>query len=55
MTIRMNNLERRGPAPIFQPLWQTCLIDKVLTALLEARRFEFSVERAIFLTVLVRP
>jgi hypothetical protein len=30
------------------------LIDKVLTTLLEGRRFEFSVERAIFLTVLHR-
>ena len=45
---------RVGPALIFQRLWQACLIDKVLTALLEGRRFEFSVERAIFLTVLHR-
>ena len=45
---------RIGPALIFQRLWQACSIDKVLAALLEARRFEFSVERAIFLTVLHR-
>jgi len=45
---------RVGPALIFQRLWQACSIDKVLTALLEGRRFEFSVERAIFLTVLHR-
>jgi hypothetical protein len=45
---------RIGPALIFQRLWQTCSIDKVLSALLEDRRFEFSVERAIFLTVLHR-
>jgi transposase len=45
---------RIGPALIFQRLWQTCSIDKVLTALLQGRRFEFSVERAIFLTVLHR-
>ena len=45
---------RIGPALIFQRLWQTCSIDKVLTALIEGRRFEFSVERAIFLTVLHR-
>ena len=45
---------RIGPALIFQRLWQVCSIDKVLTALLEGRRFEFSVERAIFLTVLHR-
>ena len=45
---------RIGPALIFQRLWQACSIDKVLTSLLESRRFEFSVERAIFLTVLHR-
>jgi hypothetical protein len=45
---------RIGPALIFQRLWQACSIDKVLTTLLEGRRFEFSVERAIFLTVLHR-
>jgi transposase len=45
---------RVGPALIFQRLWQACSIDQVLTALLEGRRFEFSVERAIFLTVLHR-
>ena len=45
---------RIGPALIFQRLWQACSIDKVLTALLEGRRFEFSVERAVFLTVLDR-
>jgi hypothetical protein len=45
---------RIGPALIFERLWQACSIDKVLTALLEGRRFEFSVERAIFPTVLHR-
>jgi transposase len=45
---------RIGPALIFQRLWQACSIDKVLAALLEGRRFEFPVERAIFLTVLHR-
>jgi hypothetical protein len=45
---------RIGPALNFQRLWQACSIDQVLTALLEGRRFEFSVERAIFLTVLHR-
>ena len=38
-----------GPALIFQRLWQSCSIDQVLSALLKGRRFEFSVERAIFL------
>ncbi len=45
---------RIGPALIFQRLWQARSIDKVLTTLLADRRFEFSVERAIFLTVLHR-
>lgn len=45
---------RIGPALIFQRLWQACSIDKVVTALLKDRRFEFPVERAIFLTVLHR-
>jgi len=45
---------RIGPALIFQRLWHACSIDQVLTALLQDRRFEFSVERAIFLTVLHR-
>jgi Transposase DDE domain len=45
---------RIGPSLIFQRLWQACSIDKVMMALLQDRRFEFSVERAIFLTVLHR-
>jgi transposase len=45
---------RIGPALIFQRLWQACSINEVLTVLLQDRRFEFSVERAIFLTVLHR-
>lgn len=45
---------RIGPALIFERLWQACSMDKVLTTLLADRHFEFSVERAIFLTVLNR-
>jgi transposase len=45
---------RIGPALIFERLWEVCSIDKVLSTLLKGRRFEFSVERAIFLTVLHR-
>ncbi len=45
---------RIGPALIGQRLWQACSIDKVLAALLRERHFEFSVERAIFLSVLHR-
>jgi len=43
-----------GPALIFQRLWQSCSIDQVLAALLQGRRFDFAVERAVFLTVLHR-
>lgn len=43
-----------GPGLIFQRLWQSCAIDSVLADLVRRRRFEFSVERAIFLTVLHR-
>jgi len=43
-----------GPALIFQRLWQSASIGKVLIALLRQRHFEFPVERAIFLTVLHR-
>ena len=45
---------RIGPALIFQRLWEACSVDQVLKRLLRERRFEFSVERAIFLTVLHR-
>jgi hypothetical protein len=45
---------RIGPALLFQRLWQSRSVDAVLAALLEGRRFEFSIERAIFLTVLHR-
>lgn len=45
---------RIGPSLIFQRLWESCSIDKVLLALLRQRHFEFSLERAIFLTVLHR-
>ena len=45
---------RVGPALIFQRLWESCSISQILTALLKDRRFEFPVERAVFLTVLHR-
>lgn len=45
---------RIGPALIFQRLWEACSVDQVLERLLRGRRFEFPVERAIFLTVLHR-
>ena len=43
-----------GPALIFERLWRNVGIGKVLSHLLAQRRFEFSVERAVFLTVLHR-
>jgi transposase len=43
-----------GPALIFERLWEGLGIKKVIKDLLSHRKFEFDVERAIFLTVLHR-
>ncbi len=43
-----------GPAMIFERLWQELGIGKIIRNLLKGRKFEFEVERAIFLTVLHR-
>jgi len=43
-----------GPSLIFERLWKELGIKKVILRLLEGRKFEFDVERAIFLTVLHR-
>jgi transposase len=43
-----------GPALIFERLWEELGIKKVIRDLLSHRKFEFDVERAIFLTVLHR-
>lgn len=43
-----------GPALIFERLWNELGIPQVITQLLSDRKFEFNVERAIFLTVLHR-
>jgi hypothetical protein len=45
---------RIGPALIFERLWQQTGCQRVIEGLLDGRRFEFDVERAIFLTVLHR-
>src|SRR5918912_3258995 len=45
---------RIGPALIFQRLWQQTGCQRAVEQLLAGRRFEFDVERAIFLTVLHR-
>ena len=43
-----------GPAMIFERLWQETGCQQVIGGLLAGRKFEFPVERAIFLTVLHR-
>jgi transposase len=43
-----------GPALIFERLWKELAIERVIGGLLRDRKFEFDVERAIFLTVLHR-
>jgi transposase len=43
-----------GPSIIFERLWKETGIHKAIKRLLQDRRFEFDVERAIFLTVLHR-
>ena len=43
-----------GPALIFERLWHECGIGPVLRELLSERRFEFPLERAVFMTVLHR-
>ena len=45
---------RVGPALLFERLWQETGIGPVLSRLLEHRKFEFDIERAVFLTVLHR-
>src|SRR3954452_19643446 len=43
-----------GPALVLERLWQQTGCRRVIAQLLEGRRFEFDVERAVFLTVLHR-
>ena len=43
-----------GPPKVFDRLWKQTKIDKVIKELLKDRKYEFNVERAIFLTVLHR-
>ena len=46
--------KRIGPVLIFERLWNELGIPAILSRLLQGRRFEFPVERAIFATVLHR-
>ena len=43
-----------GPALIFERIWKELGIKKVIKALVADRKYDFDVERAIFLTVLHR-
>jgi hypothetical protein len=43
-----------GPSLVFERLWRMLGLPEILKSLLTGRRFEFSVERAVFLTVLHR-
>jgi hypothetical protein len=45
---------RIGPALVFDRLWHDLGFPKIFQQLLQKRRFEFSIERAVFLTVLHR-
>ena len=53
-TIQAHRTVSIGPALVFQRLWQQLGIDEVIAAQLSESRRRFSVERAIFLTVLHR-
>jgi len=52
--VETTDTRKIGPALIFERLWRNIGIAKVLSHLLAERRFGFSVERAVFLTVLHR-
>ena len=49
-----SSAKKIGPALIFERLWEELGIKKVIKDLLSHRKFEFDVERAIFLTVFHR-
>lgn len=43
-----------GPVLVFERLWRECGLYSVINQILEGRKFEFDVEKAIFVTVLHR-
>ena len=49
-----SSAKKIGPALIFERLWKELGIQKVIKDLLSERKFEFDVERAIFVTVVHR-
>ena len=48
------NAKKIGPALIFERLWKELGISSIVSSLVSSRKFGFSVERALFLTVLHR-
>ena len=52
--IKGGTVRKIGPALVFDRLWHALGMDKVFNTQLATRKFEFPVERAIFLTVLHR-
>jgi hypothetical protein len=48
------NAKKIGPALIFERLWKELGIGSIVSSLASSRKFGFSVERALFLTVLHR-
>jgi hypothetical protein len=52
--IKASQTSKIGPALIFDRVWQELGIKRVIEQLLQARKYGFEVERAIFLTVLHR-
>jgi hypothetical protein len=47
-------VQKVGPDLVFGRLWKELQLDRILKRMLAARRYEFDVERAIYLTVLHR-
>jgi len=52
--VECQGVRRTGPALVFERLWRDLGIGAVIQELLEGRKFGFSVERAVFVTVLHR-
>jgi len=52
--LEAGTIRQLGPDLVFGRLWQSMGVQTILSELLRERRFEFSVERAVYLTVLHR-
>ena len=50
--IPAGEIQHFGPVIVFEGLWRELRIPQILTALLNNRRFEFALERVLFVTVL---